>query len=173
VRAVDAASYAREHHDYPAADIFVGCGADVVAPVDGTVLEVRRTDDWDPAEDDPATRGGRSVTLLGLDGVRYYFAHLDDITADLTPGRTVHLGDALGHIGETGRASACHLHFAISPPCPGKEWSVRRGVIEPWDYLDAWRRGEQSSPADATRRWQQDHPNACAIAMADPSAPRS
>jgi hypothetical protein len=73
-------------------------------------------------------------------------------------------------MGRTGRASGCHLHFAISPPCPGKEWSVRRGVIAPWSYLDAWRRGEQLSPAAEVAAWSLAHPDACQAAMADPNS---
>ena len=131
VENVAGAGYAAEHHDYPAADIFEGCGAFVVAPVDGTLLEVRREDAWSPQTDNPAARGGRSVSLLGRDGVRYYFAHFQSIEASLEPGSAVTTGQRLGAMGRTGRASGCHLHFAISPPCPGKEWSVRRGVIAP------------------------------------------
>ena len=33
-------SYGPFHHDYPATDIFGRCGARVVAPADGVVLEV-------------------------------------------------------------------------------------------------------------------------------------
>jgi murein DD-endopeptidase MepM/ murein hydrolase activator NlpD len=173
VQDVRAASYVPEHHDYPASDIFSGCGATVVAPVDGDLLEVRREDQWSAATDNPATRGGRSVSLVGRDGVRYYFAHFDTIDPSLEPGSSVTAGQVLGGMGRTGRASGCHLHFAISPPCPGKEWSVRRGVIPPWRYLDAWRRGEQLSPVSEVRTWVGEHPNACRDAMADPDAPAS
>ncbi len=42
-------SYAHAHHDYPASDIFAttGCGTTLVSPVNGRILEVRRTDGWD------------------------------------------------------------------------------------------------------------------------------
>jgi murein DD-endopeptidase MepM/ murein hydrolase activator NlpD len=170
VQQVDAASYAPEHHDYPAADIFSACGAAVVAPIDGRVLEVRREDNWSAATGNPATRGGRSLSLLGRDGVRYYFAHFDSIDPDLQSGSAVTAGQVLGGIGRTGRASACHLHFAISPPCPGKEWSVRRGVVPPWCYLDAWRSGGQLSPVAEVQTWAGEHPDACQVAMADPDA---
>ena len=125
------------HSTYPATDVFIGCGATLVSPVYGTVLEVRRVDSWDANVDDPATRGGKSVAILGFDGVRYYLAHLDTIEPTLAVGEQVELGQTLGTMGETGRASACHLHFSISPPCPGEEWSVRRGVVWPYPYLDA------------------------------------
>jgi len=169
----DRAGWSDTHASYPATDVFVGCGAELVSPVWGTVLEVRRVDSYDPAIDNPATRGGRSVAILGYDGVRYYLAHLAEVAADLVPGDEVALGQWLGTMGDTGRASACHLHFSISPPCPGKEWSIRRGVVWPYRYLAAWRRGEQHSPVDEVDAWIAANPNACAEAMADPYAPDS
>ena len=167
------AGYAHEHHDYPATDIFVGCGAIIVSPVNGRVLESRRTDGWTKSVDNPATRGGKSVAILGDDGVRYYFAHFDSIDTGIEPGVHVSIGDHLGLMGRTGRAGACHLHFAISPPCPAKEWAVRRGVIWPWPYLDAWRTGKQLSPAAEIAAWSPAHPTACADAMTDPNAAES
>ena len=164
------ASYARQHHDYPASDVFVKCDAPIISPVNATVLEVRREDGWTQAVDNPATRGGKSISLLGDDGVRYYLAHFDSIVEGLKPGQHIDLGAALGLMGRTGRAGACHVHFALSPPCPGREWSVRRGVIWPWPYLDSWRKGEQLSPVVEIRQWLVDHPTACADAMADPKA---
>lgn len=165
------AAWGATHSTYPATDIFVGCGATLVSPVWGTVLEVRRIDSYDPAVDNPATRGGRSVSILGWDGVRYYLAHFDTIESDLAPGDEVSLGQKLGTMGDTGRTSACHLHFSISPPCPGTEWSVRRGVIWPAPYLDAWRRGEQRSPVAEVDDWLAANPSACTDAMNDPHAP--
>jgi murein DD-endopeptidase MepM/ murein hydrolase activator NlpD len=168
---VDAAGWGSTHSGYPATDIFAACGAEIVSPVNGSVLESRIVDGWDPQVDNPATRGGRSVAVLGDDGVRYYMAHMEAIDPAVVPGARVDAGRYLGTVGETGRASACHLHFSISPPCPGKEWSVRRGVIWPSTYLDAWRAGEQPSPADEVARWVAAHPDACAVAMSDPNAP--
>jgi len=127
-------------------------------------------DSWDAAVDNPATRGGRSVAVLGDDGVRYYVAHLDEVDPMLALGTRVEIGQRLGTVGRTGRTSACHLHFGISPPCAGKEWSVRRGVIAPARYLDAWRAGDQLSPADEVATWLVNNPTACADAMADPEA---
>ncbi|MEO6653536.1 MAG: M23 family metallopeptidase [Ilumatobacteraceae bacterium] len=164
------ASWSNTHSTYPATDIFVGCGAELVSPVAGVALEVRRVNAYDPAVDNPATRGGRSVAILGDDGVRYYLAHFDAIVAALEPGDLVAPGQVIGTMGQTGRASACHVHFSISPPCPGKEWAVRRGVVWPYGYLTAWRAGEQRSPAAEVQAWADANPNACAEAMADPFA---
>ncbi len=168
---VDAAGWGSAHSGYPATDIFAACGAEIVSPVNGSVLEVRTVDSWDPAVDNPATRGGRSVALLGDDGVRYYVAHMDVIDPTVLVGARVGAGQYLGTVGETGRTSACHVHFSISPPCPGMEWSVRRGVVWPYPYLDAWRVGEQLSPANEVAQWVAANPDACAVAMADPNAP--
>jgi murein DD-endopeptidase MepM/ murein hydrolase activator NlpD len=166
------ASWANTHAGYTATDIFVpgGCGGDVVSPVDGVVLEVRRVDEWDPAVDNPATRGGRSIAILGNDGVRYYLAHFADIQPALAPDVRVAAGERLGSVGTTGRSSACHIHVGISPPCPEREWSIRRGAIWPYPYLDAWRRGEQLSPVAEIRSWTAEHPDACAVAALDPYA---
>ena len=165
-----AAGWGDGHSGYPATDIFAACGAEIVSPVDGVVTEVRTVDSWDAGVDNPATRGGRSVTIVGDDGVRYYFAHFDEIHGEIVVGDRIGAGARLGTVGLTGRTSGCHLHFAISPPCPGKEWSVRRGVIPPKPYLDAWRAGLQPSPRAEVLAWSNDNPGACEEAMNDPFA---
>jgi len=161
------AGWSPTHSTYPATDVFVGCGATLVSPVHGTVLEVRRVDSWDANVGDPATRGGKSVAILGFDGVRYYLSHLDTIEPTVAVDRQVELGQVLGTMGQTGRASACHLHFSISPPCHGEEWRVRRGVVWPYPYLDAWRAGQHLSPVAEVEQWVLDHPTACADAIAE------
>jgi murein DD-endopeptidase MepM/ murein hydrolase activator NlpD len=151
------ASYARTHAPYPATDIFAACGAPVRAVTDGVVLEVSRTDTFDPARPAGADRGGLSVSLRGDDGVRYYGSHLSSIAAGVAPGARLRAGDPVGSVGRTGNASnICHLHFGVSPPCetPG-DWWVRRGVVWPWPYLDAWRGGRATpAAADEVRAWQ-------------------
>ena len=166
LRDVAAAGWGRDHSGYPATDIFAACGAEIVSPVQGVLLEVRTVDSWDPAVDDPASRGGRSVSVLGDDGVRYYVSHLDEVGAALVVGGRVDAGQRLGTVGLTGRTSACHVHFGISPPCPDEEWSIRRGVIPPAPYLDAWRSGEQSGPRPEVEAWTDANPEACAEAAA-------
>jgi hypothetical protein len=48
-------------------------------------IEVRRINSYDPAVDNPATRGGRSVTIVGDDGVRDDLADFDSIVDGLEP----------------------------------------------------------------------------------------
>lgn len=158
-------SYAAdEHHDYPAADIFAssGCGTPVLAATDGIVDGVERSTTYDRSTDDPSARGGNWVSIVGVDGVRYYVAHLDQVDVAIETGATVSAGDLLGTMGSTGRSSACHTHFGLSPSaCPVDAWWVRRGVVWPSSYLDAWRSGEDRSPAGAMMDWLDAHPGAC------------
>jgi peptidoglycan LD-endopeptidase LytH len=145
--------YGRSHHDYPATDLFAARGCAFVAPVDGRVDEVATADRWSAASDQGAERGGRSVSMVGVDGVRYYGSHLEAIAAGIAPGVRVRAGRLLGRVGNSGsaRATAVHLHFGISWPTRPGVWWVRRGVLYPWRYLDSWRAGGNLSPARAVR----------------------
>ena len=165
-------SYGDDHSGYPATDVF-GCGAMVVSPTNGTVLQTRDFDAWDPDIHAGSTRGGFYVSVLGVDGVRYYFAHLEQVL--VTVGQAVQPGDPLGPMGATGdaRSSVCHTHMGISWTCPDNEWKVRRGMVWPAPYLDAWRAGEQASPAMEVAGEMAANPDACAEAMAEPDAPMS
>jgi murein DD-endopeptidase MepM/ murein hydrolase activator NlpD len=145
----DGASYARSHHDYPAADIFAPCGVDVVAPQGGTVQEVTTVDNWTYAVNSPETRGGLSFSIVGDDGVRYYGSHLGELDIAVRPGSRLVTGQRLGTVGESGNAkgTGCHLHFGISTPCGPGDVLRRRGEFWPQEYLDAWRIDQPLSPA--------------------------
>jgi murein DD-endopeptidase MepM/ murein hydrolase activator NlpD len=145
--------YGHFHHDYPATDIFSKKGCRFVAPTDGVVTEVSRTDLWKPSTDRGADRGGRSVAVLADDGVRYYGSHLLSIGAGIAPGVRVAAGQTLGRIDNSGDAIyvPTHLHFGISWPTRDGVWWVRRGTVYPWPYLDSWRAGGNRSPAAAVR----------------------
>lgn len=150
--------YAHRHHGYPATDIIAACGLPVVSPVDGVVLELSRVDLWDPKVNDGATRGGKFVSIKGVDGVRYYGSHLSRIARGLRPGDQLTAGQRVGRVGRTGNAGACHLHFGISPVCAGTgDWWIRRGVVWPWPYLDTWRPkvdpSLRRSPRREVRAW--------------------
>lgn len=125
---------------------------------DGVVLEVNRGDDYEKATDDGALRGGLSVSILGDDGVRYYGSHLGKVSTGIRAGARVRGGQQIGTVGKTGNASACHLHFGISPPCQRTgDWWNRRGVVWPYPFLDAWRAGKNLSPATKVASWQAEH----------------
>jgi len=150
------ASYGHTHHDYPATDIIAACGLTAVSPVDGTVLEVARVDTYDAKVNDGATRGGLSVSILGGDGARYYLSHFRSIDQGIEAGSAVKAGQPIAKVGDTGDASACHIHFGLSPACAKTgDWWTRRGVIWPWSYLDAWKAGKEKSPVAELTTWQQ------------------
>ena len=142
------ANYARAHHDYAATDILTKAGCKFVAPTDGVVDEVNRTDLWKGKTNLGIDRGGLYVSIIGVDGVRYYGSHLRSIPLSIQPGLSVKAGRLLGAVGSTGsaRGTAPHLHFGISWPTPANIWWVRRGEVLPWKYLDAWKDGKDLSP---------------------------
>jgi murein DD-endopeptidase MepM/ murein hydrolase activator NlpD len=142
-----------QHAGYPAADMFTNRGCAFVAPVAGRVDEVTRTDTWRQASDRGADRGGRSVSLVGVDGVRYYGSHLEAVAPGIAPWTRVRAGRLLGRIGNTGsaRITPVHLHFGISWPTRPGIWWVRRGMVPPQRYLDSWRDGGNLSPVRAVR----------------------
>ena len=143
-------NYARAHHDYAATDILSKAGCKFVAPINGVVDEVNRTDTWSGKTNLGIDRGGLYVSIIGEDGVRYYGSHLRSIPASIQPGVVVKAGRLLGAIGSTGsaRGTAPHLHFGISWPTPAQTWWVRRGEVLPWKYLDAWKAGKDLSPVN-------------------------
>jgi peptidoglycan LD-endopeptidase LytH len=142
-----------QHASYPAADMFTRRGCVFVAPVAGRVDEVTRTDTWDRANDRGEDRGGRSVSVVGVDGVRYYGSHLESVAPGIAPGTRVRAGQPLGRIGNSGsaRITPVHLHFGISWPTRPGIWWVRRGMVPPQRYLDSWRDGGNLSPVRAVR----------------------
>lgn len=172
IAAPASASYSRTHHDYPAADVFARCGSAVVAIVDGTIDQVNLADRWTKEANDPTTRGGLYVSISGDDGVRYYIAHLQSVEPTVVVGARVEAGDLVGRVGKSGDTSACHLHLGISPMCTTGEWWVRRGVIWPASYLDAWRKGVPDSPSPEIDKWSATHPAACASPEAMPWSSR-
>jgi murein DD-endopeptidase MepM/ murein hydrolase activator NlpD len=135
-------------HGYPATDIFAPEGSIFVAVTNGMVDFVSNEDRWNPEEDDPALRGGLSVAIIGEDGVRYYGSHLSGVEHGITPGVRVTAGQPLGHVGHTGDAvnTPSHLHFGISRPTQPEDWHTRRGQVDPFPFLVAWRDGHNVTP---------------------------
>jgi murein DD-endopeptidase MepM/ murein hydrolase activator NlpD len=120
------ASYGHSHPYYPATDIFTHRGCRFVAPTEGAVDEVSWVDRWDPTSDRGADRGGLSVSVIGMDGVRYYGSHLQSITPGIVPGARVHAGQLLGRIDNSGdaRTTPTHVHFGLSWPTPAGIWWI-------------------------------------------------
>jgi peptidoglycan LD-endopeptidase LytH len=146
-------SYQRQLLVLPKTTIWAGRGCAFVSPVDGVVDEVNLQNKWKPSVDAGATREGRFITVIGEDGVRYLGGHLDRISDGIRPGVKVKAGQQLGTVGNTGNArdTAPNLYFAISWKTGPAYWWVRRGMVRPWNYLDAWRNGNPTlSPRQET-----------------------
>ena len=90
------------------ADIFCKRDTPLVAVVDGVIVGANPVD---------TGLGGRTVSLRGADGHRYYYAHLSSLGEGIQPGVRVNAGQVVGYAGNTGNArySAVHLHFEIHP----------------------------------------------------------
>jgi len=151
-----AVKFAQYHHDYPATDIITKKGCAFLAPIDGVVDEVSRKDRWSGKTNRGADRGGLFVSIIGVDGVRYYGSHLSQVADDIAPGVEVSAGQKLGEVGTSGsaRGTAPHLHFGISWPTEKGDWKIRRGALLPFKYLKSWQKGENLSPEAEIRNIQ-------------------
>ncbi|GIE75169.1 hypothetical protein Aph02nite_11190 [Actinoplanes philippinensis] len=152
-------SYHKTHSGYPATDIFAACGKPFLATTGGVVLEVSRVDKYKKGKPDGPYNGGKFVSILGDDGVRYYGSHLSVVSTGINKGVRVKAGQQVGKVGKTGNSSGvCHVHYGISPACKKTgDWKVRRGVVWPATYLTSWRKGGQKSPAAAVKSWNAKH----------------
>ncbi|GAA0979579.1 hypothetical protein GCM10009555_044630 [Acrocarpospora macrocephala] len=139
-------TYERKRLVLPKTTIWAGRGCAFVAPVDGVVREVNVQNKWKPSTDQGAHREGRYVTVLGEDGVLYLGGHLDTVAPGIRPGVKVKAGRLLGRVGNTGNARnmASNLYFAVSWPAPPQYWWIRRGMVDPWTFLDAWWDGNRT-----------------------------
>jgi peptidoglycan LD-endopeptidase LytH len=146
-------TYQRKLLVLPKTTIWAAKGCAFVAPVSGVVDEVNTRNRWAPSTDAGAHREGRFVSIIGDDGVRYLGGHLDSVADGIRPGVRVGGGQVLGRVGTSGNArdTGANLYFAISWKTGPSLWWVRRGMVEPWDYLDAWLSGNRTlSPREET-----------------------
>ncbi len=91
------------HGSYPAADIGVPAGTEVVASVGGRVVNTN-----------PSCNRNCSVTIKGDDQYLYYYTHMSAGTT-VKIGDTVKAGQVLGKVGTAADAenTSPHLHFDI------------------------------------------------------------
>ena len=80
-------------------DVFARCGTPLVALYDATVQHKA-----------VHSAAGNYVVLQTADGSSFAYMHLQS-ASPLRKGDVVSAGDPVGKVGDTGRASGCHLHF--------------------------------------------------------------
>ena len=112
----------RSGHAHQGHDIFAACGTPIVAARGGTVR-------WKAFQ----SRAGNYLVVQTDEGDHVYM-HLQ-APALVGKGAPVATGQLLGHVGQTGAASACHLHFELWT-APG--WYEGGSPVDPLPSLRAW-----------------------------------
>jgi murein DD-endopeptidase MepM/ murein hydrolase activator NlpD len=107
-------------------DLMAKCGKPIVSAYSGRVQLV-----------DTHSSAGNYVVIDGAGKLQdTVYMHLQD-KAEVRKGQKVAAGDLLGLVGDTGNASACHLHFEIWSN-PG--YYEGGDPVDPEPYLRSWDR---------------------------------
>jgi murein DD-endopeptidase MepM/ murein hydrolase activator NlpD len=104
-------------------DVFAKCGTPLVAALGGVVTFKKFQ-----------SRAGNYVVIKADDGTGQAYMHLA-APATVDKGQRVAAGDPIGRVGDTGRASGCHLHFELWT-APG--WYEGGSAIDPLPALKRW-----------------------------------
>ncbi|MGI8730693.1 MAG: M23 family metallopeptidase [Solirubrobacteraceae bacterium] len=107
-------------------DVLADCGTPLVAAVAGTVTN-----------NASQSRAGNYVVIQADNGVSQAYMHMRR-RAIVKKGDVVAAGQPLGEVGQTGRASACHLHFELWT-APG--WHSGGSPVDPLPLLKALEKG--------------------------------
>jgi murein DD-endopeptidase MepM/ murein hydrolase activator NlpD len=119
---------AREGHIHEGQDVLTAEGTPVLAPMAGTIVSTSYQ---------AGAAGYYAVehTTVGFD---FFFAHCEASSFAVSAEQAVTAGQALCKAGQTGDATAPHLHFEIWVG----GWQATGGhPIDPLPYLEAWERG--------------------------------
>jgi murein DD-endopeptidase MepM/ murein hydrolase activator NlpD len=115
----------RVGHVHQGQDVLASEGLPVLAPLAGTVITT-------------GYQGGGAgwyVAEQTSDGLSFFFAHCEAGSVAVKPEASVHAGQQLCLVGQTGDATGPHLHFEIWVG----GWRVGAGYpIDPLPYLEAW-----------------------------------
>jgi murein DD-endopeptidase MepM/ murein hydrolase activator NlpD len=114
----------RAGHRHQGHDVFATCGTPVVAARGGVVR-------WKAFH----SRAGNYVVVDG-DGTDTDYAYMH-LQAPALAGKGEHVatGQRLGHVGDTGAATGCHLHFEL---WSGPGWYEGGRPFDPLPSLRAW-----------------------------------
>ena len=117
---------ARSGHTHEGQDTMAACGTPLVAARGGTV----QYSGYQAAAGNYVVIDGKGT------GFDFMYAHLAE-PSPLRAGEAVRTGQPIGIVGDTGDATACHLHFEIWT-APG--WYEGGSPIDPLPYLEKWDR---------------------------------
>ncbi|MBA3328880.1 MAG: M23 family metallopeptidase [Solirubrobacterales bacterium] len=104
-------------------DVFAPCGTPLVAALSGVVT-------WAKFQ----ARAGNYAVIAADDGTSQAYMHMLK-PATVERGARVAAGQQIGQVGETGRATGCHLHFELWT-APG--WYTGGKPVDPLPALQAW-----------------------------------
>ena len=113
----------RAGHSHQGQDVLAACGTKLVAAQGGTVIY-----------SGSQSAAGNYIVIHGVDGSDNAYMHLAQ-PSPFTEGDKVFTGQQIGVVGDTGDATACHLHFEIWTP-PG--WYNGGHPIDPLSALQSW-----------------------------------
>lgn len=116
----------RSGHTHQGHDVMAACGAPVIAARGGRV----QYSGWHSAAGNYVVVDGKGTTL------DFMYAHFAE-PSPLKTGDSVRTAQPIGIVGDTGSASACHLHFEIWTT-PG--WYEGGSPIDPLPFLQRWDR---------------------------------
>jgi murein DD-endopeptidase MepM/ murein hydrolase activator NlpD len=116
----------RSGHTHQGQDTMAACGTPLVAARGGTV----QYSGYQSLAGNYIVIDGKGTTL------DFMYAHLAE-PSPLQTGEPVRTGQPIGVVGDTGDATACHLHFEIWT-APG--WYEGGSPIDPLPYLEKWDR---------------------------------
>jgi len=117
---------ARSGHTHQGQDVMAECGVPEVAARGGIV----QYSGYEGNAGNYVVIDGRGTTL------DFMYAHLAE-PSPLQTGEPVRTGQPIGVVGDTGDATACHLHFEIWT-APG--WYEGGSPVDPLPYLEKWDR---------------------------------
>lgn len=113
----------RAGHSHQGQDVLAACGTKLVAAQGGTVKYAAYQ-----------SAAGYYLVIHGVDGTDNAYMHLAQ-PSPFTEGDKVFTGQQIGVVGDTGDATACHLHFEIWTQ-PG--WYDGGHPIDPLPALQSW-----------------------------------
>jgi murein DD-endopeptidase MepM/ murein hydrolase activator NlpD len=114
----------RSGHTHQGQDVFADCGTPLVA-ARGGVVKLNQSE----------ARAGNYLVIDGADtDIDYVYMHLRD-PSPLKKGAPVMTGQLIGAVGDTGDATACHLHFEMWS-APG--WYTGGQPVDPLPALKLW-----------------------------------
>lgn len=130
-------------HAHNGIDLAMPEGTDLRAIVDGVI----RTADYGTAS------SGKTVFIDAADGRTYIYGHLKDYS--VSDGQSVHVGDILGHSGNTGHSTGPHLHFGIKEHGEFIDPTPYTLLIQQMDHLKGAAHATVNSGLDALEMLNQ------------------